>query len=422
MKKEIIVSINKNSISCDIELPASKSLSNRVLMIEALCHEPFVINNLSEADDTKLLHSLLNKIKEYENQAEILLVDCGEAATVARFLTSYLALKAKGTYKVTGSPRLLQRPMKALVNSLSEMGCQITYIGEEGFLPLIIKPSHIHKNEVYVDTSQSSQFASALLLCAPAVPGGLTITTSHLVASKPYLDMTASLMSYFGVEVKQTDNAYIIPQQPYKPDNITIEADWSAASYWYELAALAKDAEITLKGLRQNSLQGDNILVSLFENVGVSTTFNTDSITLSKCPYKSKVLEYNFIHTPDIFPAALVTCALLNQTARFGGLHNLRFKESDRLQAVLDELRPFGVSSYFDACKSQLLLGKNNITMPSKIHVVKTYNDHRMAMAFAMVAAYTGKVIIDDALTVNKSYPDFWLNMQQAGFEIKDNI
>lgn len=391
-------------------------------MIETLCNVPIVINNLSEAGDTKLLHALLNQIKLHESQDEMLLVDCGEAATVARFLTAYLALKAKSPYMVTGGPRLLQRPMKALVDSLNNMGCQITYTGEEGFLPLIIKTSHICKNEVFIDTSQSSQFASALMLCAPAIPGGLTITTSPVIASKPYLDMTASLMSYFGVEVKQADNVYTIPQQPYKPKDITIEADWSAASYWYELVALAKDAEITLKGLYKSSLQGDRTLVSLFENVGVSTIFNTDGITLSKYPCKTEMLEYNFIHTPDIFPAALVGCALLNQTARFGGLQNLRLKESDRLQAVLDELRPFGVSIYFDACKCQLLLGKNDITIPLKNHVVKTCNDHRIAMAFAMAAVCTGEVIIDDLLTVNKSYPDFWLHMQQAGFVLKDNI
>lgn len=413
----IVKKENKN-LEGSILLPASKSISNRVLLIRALCKEKFEIKNLSESADSQLLNELLFKISSHSSFTKPLILDCKDAGTVARFLTTYVALLKKGHYIITGNERMQQRPMNDLIESLIAIGANVSCLKNDGFLPLMIQPTHDLKSIVYLNCSKSSQFLSSFLLVAPLLPNGLTINHNNNMVSKPYIDMTISLMAFFGVEVLIKNNCFIVPPQSYTPDNIAIEADWSAVAFWYQMAAYSENVNLKIIGLNSNSIQGDSILVDIYKQFGVITHFEPNGVLLTKEKHPIDYFEYDFINTPDIFPSVALTCAFLNIPSKLTGIVNLKDKESDRILAIVNELKKIGIGTIINSENNCLsFIGNEVSSFPENI-VLRTYQDHRIAMAFASCAAFTGRICIDDSKVVSKSYPDFWKHIKEMGFVI----
>ncbi|MCB0409819.1 MAG: 3-phosphoshikimate 1-carboxyvinyltransferase, partial [Flavobacteriales bacterium] len=311
-----------------INLTASKSISNRVLIIQALCAEKFNINNLATAKDTVTLNKLLSdSFDEY---------NVGHAGTVMRFMTAFLALK-EGEHIITGSERMQQRPIKILVDALRSLGVNIEYLKNEGYPPLKIKGGNIEGGNVKLDGSVSSQYISALLLVAPKLKNGLTIQFEGEVISKPYINMTIEIMRYFGVEAQWNGNEIRVYQGSYQAKEFKVEADWSSASYWYGITALSQEAEIELYGLEKDSLQGDAEVQNIYKKLGVETHFIENGVRLiknSEFNIQNLTLEIDFSNFPDIAQTVAVTCAALNVKARFTGLQTLRIKETDRIFAL----------------------------------------------------------------------------------------
>jgi len=419
LKQSIEISKTSLSLKGEVQLPASKSISNRVLMIQAVSDKHFDIRNQSDSEDTVLLAKILTRIKKHKLSDIPLKINCKNAGTVARFILTYLAIVKKGNYLISGSARFKERPVGDLVTALNTMGANISYTENDGCFPLYVKPPEDIKNTVYINSMQSSQFLSSLLLIAPSLKNGLIIKTSDVIASAPYVEMTINIMSYFGVEVEKNNNIFVISPQHYIPQIISIEADWSAAAFWYQMVAYSQKAYIKLNALQKNSIQGDSVLAELYFKMGVNTDFCEDGVILSKLADKTDFFKFDFLNTPDIFPSVLLSCALLSVPAHLSGLHNLKIKESDRLTAVLTELMKFGINVFYDKCKCGLMLPKNNFCITSSKLLINTYKDHRIAMAFAAVAATRQSVVIHDFKVVSKSYPDFWTHLKNAGFIIK---
>lgn len=360
-----------------VSLPGSKSESNRALMIAAYSGFPLQVENLSDAHDTVLLKTLLEDTSST--------IDCEDAGTVARFLLTYLANKP-GTWLLTGTPRLCERPMAPLVDALRQLGAEI--IGDS--LPLKIVGKSLKGGSVTLDASQSSQFASSLLLAAPTWEHGLQLTLKGDPVSMPYLEMTIKMMEHYGVQVIREGNTIKVAHQPYQPRPFTVSSDWSAASYWYEMMALSDGGELLLKGLKPNSLQGDAVVAEWFKPFGVIATFEPEGARLTKVPVDPHDLIFDFTHAPDLFPAVCATCAALGVDAVFKGTATLSAKESDRLNALKAELSHLGEKRVF--C---------------------TYGDHRIAMALASLWPKYGPIEVDDLSVVNKSYPSFWKEMKR---------
>ena len=395
---------NKN-ISGSIILSGSKSISNRVLIIEALCESPITKRNLANARDTALLQELLQfPAEEYDAQ---------DAGTTFRFLTAYLALK-EGEWTLTGNDRMQQRPIGGLVNALKSLGAEISYLNKENFPPLKITGGKLKGDYVKISAGISSQFVSALLLIAPMMKNGLTIELVGKVVSEPYIAMTLALMNYFGVSHEQRDHSIIIPPQPYQPKDIFIESDWSAASYYYEMIAFAEEARLELKGLLENSFQGDAVIASLMESLGVKTEFEEEKIILTRSSSTQSATHFQLTDYPDLAPAMFVTAAGLSKTISFSGLEHLAYKESHREEALRTELAKCGTS----------VKNENGIITVSGDFIANrpqfsTYHDHRMAMSFAPLSMLSDEVLIEDPEVVNKSYPKFWDDLKSIGFEIE---
>lgn len=407
--QNVRINTGPNKIQTRVSLPASKSLSNRLLIIRALCDDGFAIENLSDADDTKILEQCLQKIHEYR------IFSVHDAGTALRFLTAVFAI-THGNRLLTGSPRLLERPVGPLVDALNRLGAKIHYFDKMGFPPLVINGSEIRGGKVAVDAGMSSQFVSALLLIAPALPEGLEISLKNAVASAPYIRMTLGLMNYFGIVTAWNDDLIKVESQKYKAKNIIVEADWSAAAFWYEIAALAEEAEIELRGLNEHSLQGDAVIADVFSKLGVQTTVLPDAIKLTKCHVESGLQEFDFFENPDMFPAVIATCAALGVSCRFTGLQNLDIKESDRVTAMLTELEKFGYHFSRDVDGS-LMSEKSNQLKISQIVNCNSYNDHRIAMALSPLSLKGFNINISDASCVAKSYPSFFEDIKNAGFD-----
>jgi 3-phosphoshikimate 1-carboxyvinyltransferase len=398
--------------SSNVTLPTSKSISNRALIINSLAYSPYPINNLSDSDDTKVM---LNVFNSNSNKFDI-----GAAGTSMRFLTAYLS-KIVGQWEITGSTRMKQRPIGILVDALRKLGAQIEYIENEGFPPLKITGCALYGGELALNGNISSQYISAILMIAPYVSGGLTITLTGEVVSKPYIHLTLKLMSDFGVDCLWNDNVIVVPEAEYKAVNFTVEGDWSAASYWYEIVALSNEGEVTLDGLYQNSYQGDSKVAQLFDQLGVKTTFINGQTKLTKVPVSTSRFDYDFSDQPDLAQTFAVTCCLLNIPFAFGGLKTLRIKESDRIYALIDELKKLGYvlttndvdTLVWDGMRTE----SNEIQNPA---LIKTYKDHRMAMAFAPAALKTGSIIIDDPMVITKSYPNFYADLKLVGFDVSE--
>lgn len=400
-------------LSFSITLPTSKSISNRVLIIHQILNQQFAISGLSTAADTQILKQVL---EQNSNSIEV-----GHAGTTMRFLTAYFAATEGKNVVLSGSERMHQRPIKILVEALKTLGSDIQYLNNEGYPPLQIKGKKLNGGAINLDGSVSSQYISALLLIAPLLKTEFTITFTTLPVSKPYILMTISMMRYFGVEVTWlSENQLVIKQGNYVAKDFSVEADWSAASYWYSMVALSKKATLILKGLNKTSLQGDNAVVALYAELGVSTRYVDGGVELTKSnsPITWKIKTVDFTLCPDLAQTYAVTCAALNLPVRITGISTLRIKETDRIVALQNELTTLG---YQVTIEDNDLIIHSQKEMNIKQHPIATYNDHRMAMAFAPLALITDKLIIKNQEVVEKSYPHFWEDLKDVGFIIKNH-
>ncbi len=391
-----------------IVLNGSKSISNRALIIRALSSVDFEIKKLSNAEDTETLDRLLSS---NEN-----LLDVKAAGTTFRFLTAYLSLQPD-TQVLTGSVRMKQRPVGPLADALQMLGANIQYLEKEGYPPISIGSPNIgQSNQLSIDAGISSQFISALLMIAPNLPNGIELELVGDIVSQPYIDMTLNLMAYFGIQWEQKENTIHIKSQKYQSRDFTVEADWSAASYYYTLAALADEADLQLDGLFDESVQGDSVLAEMMTVFGVETTFNKTGIRLQKKAgvQLPETFSYNFLACPDIAQSLAVTCAGLGVKADFTGLQTLRIKETDRIDALEKELNKVNILFSKSETDAFAFSGKADLDLPE----FETYEDHRMAMSLAALALY-GPVLVNEPDVVQKSYPLFWEDLKVLGFLVE---
>ena len=377
----------------EVTLPASKSESNRALMIAAYGGFAPDFQNLSDSNDTQVLNEalvsmsfqrgvVLGRESMHTKASFIDIADCG---TAARFMTTYLACH-EGEWLLTGTERMKQRPIAPLVSALKGLGADIQYAEKDGCLPLRIIGKPILGGKVTIDMSQSSQFASSLLLAAPMWPEGLEMELVGELTSLPYLEMTLAMMQHFGAEVESNGRTVFVKPEPYQSNSFVVEPDWSAASYWYEMAAFSEECEIRLRGLSLSSLQGDVVIVDWMKQLGVGTFVDKDAVVLRKIPCEKHPVCFDFAAHPDLYPTLAATCAGLNVDATFTGLDNLSLKESNRVEAMQIELVKLGHSPLCFAA----------------------HNDHRIVMALAPLALLCGSVSFDHPEVVEKSYPRFW--------------
>ena len=414
-----------SSIRTSIQLPASKSISNRALIIHALGKGDCLPENLSDCDDTRVMVKALTEGGDT--------IDILAAGTAMRFLTAYFSI-TPGQRILTGTARMQQRPIQLLVNALRQLGADIAYTNREGFPPLRIRgkePNNYElKNyeqekketlcsELTLQGNVSSQYISALLMIGPMLPHGLTLHLSGNIISRPYIDLTLQLMGEFGAKAEWTSESTItVHPQPYHSVPFTVESDWSAASYWYEMAALSEEAEIELTGLFPNSYQGDSRGRELFSQLGVETAFTPHGVKLTKSGQRVERMEADLVDIPDLAQTFVVTCALLNIPFRFTGLQSLKIKETDRITALRNELRKLG---YAIEEENDSVLYWNGERCEAEVSpLIATYEDHRMAMAFAPAALCCPSVRIAHPHVVSKSYPRYWDDLRQAGFRMEE--
>ncbi len=399
----------------DIHLDGSKSISNRALIIRALCGEQFEIKNRSTSKDTQLMQQLL------ATDSEVL--DAGAAGTTFRFLTAYLATQ-EGSRTLTGSDRMKQRPIRLLVDALRKLGANIEYLEKEGYPPLRIhSPSNFGTNShLAIPADTSSQYLSALLMIAPMMPNGLELELVGNLVSRPYLEMTLRMMAYFGVGHSWEANVITVQPGKYQPKPFTVEADWSAASYYYAMAAFSDRCDLRLHGLFQESIQGDSVLGDMMQTFGVESLWGKNTVQLTKLPGAKPFFEWDFLPCPDVAQTLAVVCGGLGVHGLFSGLETLRIKETDRIAALQNELAKVQVflSKLPDRFSKKpdkeffMVEGKAVVEGSPLFH---TYEDHRMAMAFAPLAML-GEIRIEEPGVVEKSYPAFWEDLKGLGFEV----
>lgn len=392
-----------------VQLPASKSICNRALILNALSYSPYEIQNLSDCDDTDVMVKALNSNDSH--------FDVKAAGTAMRFLTAFLS-KVVGEWTITGTERMKNRPIRILVDALNAVGAKIEYLEKEGFPPLRIMGSALQGGEISLDGGVSSQYISALLMIAPLMEKGLTLHLQGKVISKPYIHLTLQLMKQYGVESEWVGSTIKVAPQSYRPLPYTVESDWSAASYWYEMMALSQQAEIELKGLFKESLQGDAAGAKLFAQLGVATDYKAGGVVLRKNGNVCQKLIYDFVNEPDLAQTFVTTCAFMDIPFRFTGLQSLKIKETDRIEALKCELRKLG---YVLTDTDGSILEWNGERCEPEAHpVITTYEDHRMAMAFAPASLVRKEGIeIAHPEVVSKSYPHFWENLESAGFVVE---
>jgi 3-phosphoshikimate 1-carboxyvinyltransferase len=408
--KSISISHHSRKIKTRVNLPGSKSESNRVLILNALSGGNIEINNLSDANDTSILQRALASTDA--------VIDVEDAGTAMRFLVSYYCAKNEAK-TITGSERMLQRPIGPLVDALNAMGFNLKYKGEEGFPPLEIVPVDLNSitSDVEIAGNVSSQFITSLMLIAPFLPNGLQIDFSTKLTSRPYVEMTLNILQHFGVKGKLEEWSVTIPAQQLNIKPYTVGGDWSAASYWYSIAFLADEAEILLEGLKDDWTQGDRELADWMKRFGIVTEFAHTVTLIRKVPVNyPKMMKLNFDANPDLAQTFAAMFAGANVLATFSGLDSLRIKETDRIEALKVELRKCNIGfDYLDMYDLYQLRGE----FQTPATAIDTYNDHRMAMAFAPLALL-GEIQINNPEVVKKSYPGFWDDMTKAGFAIAE--
>lgn len=394
-----------------IKLPASKSISNRALILNALSLSSYPIENLSDCDDTKVMVDAFTSGNS--------LIDVKAAGTAMRFLTAFLA-HVPGDWIITGTERMQERPIHVLVDALVSLGARIEYLGKLGYPPLKIKGSALGGGEIHLSGEVSSQFISALLMVAPTMTKGLTIYLEGNIVSIPYIKLTLGMMEQFGVKAYWEERTIKIYPEEYKPVCYTVEADWSAASYWYEVAALSDESHIVLKGLFKNSMQGDAKVAELFKDLGIDTDFTEEGVVLTKTNRITKKMFHNFVNEPDLAQTFVVTCCMMGVPFLFTGLQSLKIKETDRIEALKMELKKLGYLIHDS--ENSILEWNGERCEPIENPIIKTYEDHRMAMAFAPAAIKIGHLNIASPMVVTKSYPNYWQDLTKCSFKIDEQI
>lgn len=407
-----------NRIKAEINLPASKSISNRVLVIHSLSGGNATLHNLSDCDDTQVMINALRDMPE--------VIDIKAAGTAMRFMSAYLSV-TEGEHVITGTERMKHRPIGVLVDALRRLGADIEYVGEQGYPPLRIRGKQLEGGTLEVPGNISSQYISALLMIGPALRNGLELRLTGDIISRPYIDLTLHVMHEFGckIEWSSVDTISVKPQR-YDDREYVVENDWSASSYWYEMLALSEDKEngIVLPGLRDASRQGDSVVRYLYSLLGVKTAFKNGDhgqdtkVALTRHFSALTRMDYDFINQPDLAQTFVVTCCALGIPFHFTGLASLKIKETDRIEALKTEMRKLGyVLRDVNDCELEWdgarCEAEDN---PS----IDTYEDHRMAMSFAPLAITLGCIRINNPEVVSKSYPNYWDDLRKAGFEITE--
>jgi 3-phosphoshikimate 1-carboxyvinyltransferase len=402
----LLLQTSHSNLQAQIAVTGSKSETNRLLLLQALFPN-ISLTNTSNSDDSEVMQKAL--------KGNEVLVDIHHAGTAMRFLTAFYAVNEGREVVLTGSPRMQERPIKVLVEALEQLGAKIAYEKEVGFPPIRIKGQKITSSKVNIPANVSSQYISALLLVAPKLENGIELTLVGEITSVPYINMTLALLNDLNIKTNFEGNVIkVFPKAEVETKEMVVESDWSSASYFFSLVALADTASITLSSYKENSLQGDSALVEIYSQIGVETRFDGNKMTLTKqSSFKPTDLNLDLNNTPDIAQTIVVTCLGLGIGCHLTGLHTLKIKETDRLEALRIELTKLGaeISVTND---SLTLIASKNINHNVKI---ATYNDHRMAMAFAPLALKV-PIIIENAEVVSKSYPDFWDDMKKLDFKI----
>lgn len=415
-----------STLRASIQLPASKSISNRALILHSLAQSNIVPYNLSDCDDTRVMIRALNETSEQ--------IDILAAGTAMRFLTAYLSV-TPGTRTITGTKRMQQRPIRILVDALRKLGAQIEYAANEGFPPLRITGTELKGEEISLAGNISSQYISALLMIGAMLPKGLRLHLTGDIISRPYINLTLQLMRDFGAKAEWTsENSITVHPGGYQEVPFTVESDWSAASYWYQMVALqgiknkkiekqekgsfntSTYPEIELLGLFSHSYQGDSRGAEVFSKLGVRTEYTVHGIKLTSIGVPVARLVEDFVDIPDLAQTFVVTCCLMNIPFRFTGLQSLKIKETDRIIALITELRKLG---YVVRSEQDSILSWDGERCPAEAEpVISTYEDHRMAMAFAPACLVLPQIQIDEPQVVSKSYPSYWESLQEAGFKV----
>lgn len=409
----IRLSTPTQAIKGSFSISGSKSISNRLLVLRHVLRADFQLENLSDSEDTRLLQRALEQIARGTDPV----IDIHHAGTDMRFLTALLSV-TPGSWTITGSERMKQRPVGPLLAALRALGADITCVEKEGYPPLRINGKKLPGGCVEIDASISSQFVSALLLIAPAFENGLELILKNTIVSRPYIYMTIALLKECGVRVHQT--VHTMSVAPFSGlvglKSYAVESDWSSASYWYAICALSTNAHIELSNFNRHSLQADAILPKLFELLGVRSEFNRTTLTISSIPRRAQGFRYDLTECPDVAQTLAVTCAGLGLGTHLIGLQTLKIKETDRISALKQELEKAG--AVVEVTDSSIRIQPRPPGYPFTPFKVATYNDHRMAMSFAPLALLCGSITIDDEQVVSKSYPGFWTDLECAGFNV----
>lgn len=390
-----------------IKLEGSKSITNRVIIVKALCHDFFEINNFSISEDSETLIELLGSSSN--------VLDCKDGGTTFRFLLAFMAIH-EGEVTLTGSERLQQRPVKPLVDALRSIGADIEYLKEEGYPPLRVRGKKLTGNKVEVSAEVSSQFISALLLIAPLLQDGLIVRMKGEIVSRPYIQMTLDVLAHFGIHYDWTQSVIAIPHQEYIARRFNVESDWSAASYFYSMAAMADEVDLKLEGLNRLSYQGDQTIVGIMERFGVHTQFVEGGVRLTKEPKELTTMDLDFKDCPDLAQTVLACAAGTGVAVKARGLETLPIKETNRIEAMQEELAKLGLQLI--PLGTTWNLG-NKAVDAADVLEFNSHNDHRMAMSLTPLAIKYGEVIINQPQVVAKSYAGFWEDLQKLGFEIE---
>jgi len=417
MKKNAVVSFNgQKDIHATINLTGSKSESNRALIIAALSKGMVMVKNLSDAADTVILNNILIELTTAALD-ERRTVNVGHAGTAMRFLTAFLSTIPE-KFRLTGSGRMQERPIGILVDALKSLGADISYENNEGYPPLLINGGMKDTpSEVSIQGNVSSQYLSALLIIAPTLPQGLSLHIVGGLTSRPYLEMTLNMLATAGIHHSWEGDTIHIKPQVHQMATLTVEPDWSAASYWYSITALAHQADIQLPYLKEESLQGDSEIQNIMTALGVTTSRTLNGIRLVSAPETAITSVLDLKDCPDLAQTIIVCAAAKGLNLSFTGLETLKIKETNRVLALQNELAKIGVKLIED--NEVYTLDCAELNFPEKI-TIATYDDHRMAMAFAPLSLLVKEVEVEDYQVVEKSYPDFWKDLQKAGFTVEE--
>lgn len=403
----IRIEFKNNELKGKVNLPASKSISNRVLIIHALSGNEKAVENVSDCEDTRRMLEVLGSASDR--------FDVGHAGTAMRFLTAFLA-RRPGVWEITGSERMKQRPVKILAEALNRLGARIEYAGQEGFPPLRIYGSVLKGGELEISGAVSSQYISALLMIAPSMEKGLTLRLKDKTVSRTYIGMTVGIMREFGALVEIEESLIRVKPGGYVPVPYRVESDWSGASYFYELLALAAEGELVLEGLKEKSLQGDARQQDVWDRLGITTRFEGEKVILRKKACGISRLDWDFIEMPDLVQSFAVACCLKGIPFVFSGVETLRIKETDRISALIEELGKLGFRVKAEENHRLIWEGERCAVRSTEI---ATYQDHRMAMAFAPAALVYPGLLIQDQEVVRKSFPFYWEELGKLGARIK---